>query len=979
MTRIADVPRRVRLMAGCACLAIGWSLSAPALGQPQPDLGTAPGGERDLTASTVRPYDTSTPYEAGGGSARPYYASTPDVNPEESASTARPYFAAAPDVDADASEASGPRPYLASVPEPATDGAEASTAVPPPGGSPGADPAGGAPSAPAVDDGGQTAPGPAPAPVEPALTPPVVLPEPPRPPASPDQPQLPTLRPQARDFTITLPLKDGTTYLGDVEATLGADGSVALNVRQLLIALERAVSADRLAGIRGALGTAETASPEEVTAAGQPIAYDSSALELRLDVAAESRERRSLSVADLDREVIGSIARPADVSGYMNFRSALDYVIEGVEEGVQEPVVLMDGAFRLAGVVLEMDAAYDSSRPGDAFTRDRTRLVYDDIARTLRWAGGDLRPETRGFQGGIDIAGFSLERLYRELQPQRNVRPRGERGFTLQRAATVETIINGRTVQRTRLQPGVYDVRDFPFIDGSNDVTIVIDDGTGLTERLDFSLFFDREQLSPGLSEFGFYGGVASDLANGRLEYSDDFAFSGFYRVGLTESLTVGANGQYLDGSSLVGGSAIWGSPIGNLGADAAFSHNDATGDSGWAVNLGLERLFQAADGDAQTLTATLSYHSEDFASVGSLTAFNPFSLEGVVSWSRNFGEYLFVGADARYAVGRGAQEDASSLRGSVGYRITDTTNIVLDVQQDWGGPVEGTSFRVGLTRRFGQTSSGRVDYDSRTEAVRAGYQSSSGRGVGASSVNADIEYLAERIALNGAVSYTANRADTGLAFGTAYDMDQSRIADQRASARLAGSLSFADGQFAIGRPIFDSFVILRPHPTLGDARIVVDPSPEGDLARSGPLGPAVLSEVSSYSVRTLTYDVPTAPPGYDIGEGSERVLPPYRSGYLIEVGSNYFVLAIGRLVDEEGAPVTLVSGRAVEVGSDREPIPLFTSRDGRFSAQGLREGRWRIELSGSRPLVYDLIVPPDAGTLFRTGDLRPVSGAAQP
>lgn len=803
---------------------------------------------------------------------------------------------------------------------------------------------------------------------------------PPSPPqAAPDPPRLPVLRAQQRDVTITLPLKDGETYLGDVEATLGADGSVSLATDQFLSALERAVSAERLAQLRAALAGRDAASPDEIAAAGQPVVYDPNALELRLEVPAESRERRSLSVANLDREVIGAVAQPAAVSGYMNFRSVLDYVVDGAEEGLSDPVVLMDGAFRMGGVVLELDAAYDSSRAGDAFTRDRTRLVYDDVERTIRWAGGDLRPETRGFQGGLDIAGLSIERLYRELQPQRNVRPRGERGFTLQRAATVETIINGRTVQRTRLQPGVYDVRDFPFIDGSNDVSIIIDDGTGSLERLDFSLFFDRQQLAPGLSEFGFYAGVASDVLNGRLEYSDDPAFTGFYRFGVNEALTVGADAQYLDGSALVGGSAIWGSPIGNLGADAAFSYNDPAGDSGWAVNVGLERLFQGADGDAQTLTASVGYRSEDFASVGTLTAFNPFSFEGVVSWTRNFGDQLFVGADARYAIGRGEQEDISSLRASIGYRIAETTNLVLDVQQDWGGPVDGTSFRIGLTRRFGQTSSGRIEYDSRTEALRAGYQSSSGRGVGASSVNADIEYLAERIALNGALSYTANRADTGIAYSTAYDLDRSGIVDQRASARLATSVSFADGQFALGRPIFDSFVILRPHRTLGDARIVVDPSPEGDLARSGPLGPAVLGEVSSYSVRTLTYDVPTAPPGYDIGEGSERVLPPYRSGYLVEVGSDYFVLAIGRLVDEDGAPVALVSGRAIEVGGDREPVALFTSRDGRFSAQGLRTGRWRIELSGDRPLVYDLVVPPDAGTLFRPGDLRPVSGATQP
>jgi outer membrane usher protein len=679
--------------------------------------------------------------------------------------------------------------------------------------------------------------------------------------------------------------------------------------------------------------------------------------------------------------VTGEVAQPAKVSGYANFRSTVDYVHEGQgqDDGLEDPVVLMDGAVRIGNVVFETDASYDASRTNHAFVRERSRFVYDDLDRTVRWGLGDLRVETRGFQGGFEVGGLSIERLYSDLQPQRNVRPRGERGFTLQRAATVETIINGRTAQRVRLDPGSYDVRDFPFVDGSNDVKIVIDDGSGVQESLNFSLFFDRDLLANGLSEFGIYAGVQSDLIGDIIEYGDGAAFSAFYRRGFSENLTAGINAQGLGGAQLIGAEALWGSPIGSVGADVAYSRNDDAGQSGYAFNVGLQRFFQGASADSQTLSVALNYRSRNFASVGETTTTNRFSWEGVASYSRNFGDRYFAGLDARYAIGRDAQEDLASLRASLGYRLSELTNLAVDLQQDFGEDDDETSVHVGLTRRFGTRSSGRLDYDSRSEAIRAGFQASDGRGIGARSLDVDLERVEDSVGLNGSVAYTANRAELGLAHSTSYGLDASRVTDQRTTARAAASISFADGHVAVGRPIFDSFVMVRPHKTLGEASVAVDPSPDGDLARSDRLGPAVLSELGSYSLRTVTYDVPGAPAGYDIGAGSVRVLPPYRSGYSVEVGSDYFVLAIGRLLDAEGKPLALLAGKAYEEGSNHPPISLFTSRDGRVSVQGLREGRWRIEMQGDAKPTYELVVPPDAGTLLRVGDLRPVSGAVEP
>ena len=119
--------------------------------------------------------------------------------------------------------------------------------------------------------------------------------------------------------------------------------------------------------------------------------------------------------------------------------------------------------------------------------------------------------------------------------------------------------------------------------------------------------------------------------------------------------------------------------------------------------------------------------------------------------------------------------------------------------------------------------------------------------------------------------------------------------------------------------------------------------------------------------------DVPEAPPGYDIGTGSLRVVPPYRSGYSVTVGSDYSTLVVGRLLDANGDPISLLAGTATELDvPGGKTLTVFTSRDGRFGAQGLRPGRWRIDMPASPAVSYTITIPKDSKSLVRIGDLKP-------
>lgn len=789
----------------------------------------------------------------------------------------------------------------------------------------------------------------------------------------PAAPAAPRLNPSGRSMVIVAPLRDDQVHLGDVEVQVGADDSIEVSVLQVLELLSRSLDPSALEPMRPLAEPGVFAPLDRFAAAGLPITFDPRLLELRIQIAPSARGRRSIALSNTERELYGDFARPEPFSAYLNLRGATSYVHQSAAStGFTDPMILMDGAMRMGGVVFESEGAWDGR--DDRFTRDGSRFVYDDLQRLQRWTLGDLRPNSRSFQSVNEMAGVGVVRAYSLLDPQRNVVPRGGRSFILDRESTVEAFVNGRSVRTIRLQPGSYDVSDFPFVQGSNDVDLVIVDDTGRSQTLSFSLFLARTQLATGLSEYGFYAGVSTDRRMGEIHYSDDFLASGFYRRGINEALTLGANFQASEYAQMVAGEAVWGSPIGVVGIDAAVSDIDTVG-SGWAVNASYERLVEEAGGEGGlSLIAAFEARSRRFGAPGQFAPDNPYSYNFTIGLNRSFGDSSFVGLQGRYARGRGVVQDERGVRVSYGRRLTERVNMVLDADWQDGGFASGFGVRASLIRRFGATGSARAEYDSRSERGRVGYQTSGGRGVGAWSATANLDTSPSAHGLNAAASYAANRADLGLAHSTAYSQTTDDISDQRTSLRMGTSLAFAGGRFALGRPITDSFVIVHPYANARDTVIEVEPSPDGYYARSGPLGAALYGQLSAYTPRTVIYDAPFASAGFDVGQGAVRVLPAYRSGYTVSVGSDYNMTVIGRLLDADGDPVALLTGVAIEQGGDGRRVEVFTNRQGTFGAPGLKAGRWRIQMLGGDRLEYDVMVVESPNGIVRVGDLRPAS-----
>lgn len=780
------------------------------------------------------------------------------------------------------------------------------------------------------------------------------------------------LNPTGRDIALTVPAKDGSVFLGDLPLTLRADDTINFPTQRVLQLIGNLLAPDVLETLQTRLAGKSEIGPADLAPTGIVANYDPQRLEMVFQIPVERRASRSLKVTPLDRERFGSMAKPEDFSAYLNLRSTFDLVEDGPQTGFGDPVLLLDGAVRLGPIVAESDAIWVPGSDGVDFQRLGSRLVYDDTQNLIRWSAGDLQTQSRGFQTAPDIAGISLFRSYSVLNPQQIIRPRGDRAFRLDRPSTVEVLVNGQQVRRLQLAPGNYNLRDFPFAQGANDIRLNVLDDTGRTEVLRFNVFLDQTQLGKGLSEFGFYAGVKAPLGVRGPDYSDDWIVSGYYRRGISDFLTLGANFQ-ADADIKMGGiEAVFGTSFGTIGTQAAISDVKGLG-SGYAIQGTFQRLIQRANGQADTLTLFAEHRSKKFAPVSFFLAENPYEYEVGGGYTHAFTDAVYAGFDARYSKGRGSNPDVENYRLLAGWRLSSTATLTAEGRYEKDSRGKEWSGFLSLTVRLGRFSSARADYDTRDNRARASFQTLHGSGVGSYNITGDIERSDLGAGINLNANYFTNRAELGLSHFGVYSNGFGKSLSQRTSFRLGTSLALAGGALSVGRPIYDSFAIVKPHRSLEEANVIVEPTPFGRAADTGVLGAGTMPSLSSYSERTIPVDVENAAPGTDIGQGSFRLYPPYRSGYVLEVGSDYHVTALGTMLDIDGEPVSLVSGRATELAHpERTAVSLFTNRQGRFGATGLAPGQWRLEMLDSKKSVFLINIPADAKGIVRLGDITP-------
>jgi outer membrane usher protein len=778
--------------------------------------------------------------------------------------------------------------------------------------------------------------------------------------------------PQAELLMLTVPLLDGTLYLGDVPVTIGAGGEVEVPSARLIDLLTPLLEPGTLAAILKALAGAPTIKPAAL-GSGLRLRYAPDQVALIVDIPLTARAHQPLPISPAGFVPGGAFEVPAGFSAYLSARGTLRMADKPVYGSAFDALLFLDGAARFRGVVLEGDGIWREGSGGSGFERRATRLVLDDPDRALRLSVGDIQTTGRGFQSAPALAGVSLIRSYGLLQPQRIVHPGGRGSFTLDLPSVVEVLVNGSLLRRVELAPGNYDLRDFPFTQGASDVRLVVRDASGRSETVRFDLYFDQAQLAPGIDEFGLFAGVYAPPGMTGPIYSDDPTITGHYRRGITDRLTLGGNLQADAQGQMAGVQMLLSGMLGTWRADAALSRDSRAG-TGAAASLTFERTLGATQGGANVISLSLEGATRGFQPVGPWGQVRPYAWQLDAQYVHSFTSTLSAAVSMRWAKGWGSGERIQFYRANLDWALTPRLRFALDLTHDHDaarGPE--TAARIGLHFRLGAASSASANYDTASKTERLSYSRSAGDGVGAYSLLAEAERNPAGANFNADGTWITNRAELGFSRFNNLDGSGSSVTTLRAGSAIA----YADGAVSIGAPIRDSFAIMTRHRALAGAELQMDATDDGYAASTGALGTAMRSDLNSYLERTIAVSSPDAPATADLGRGSFRLMPRYRSGYRLQVGSDYSVSVVGQLVDATGQPLRLVAGTAREVRPGGPTVELFTNAEGRFGAAGLRPGRWRLDFGGDPSATYAVVIPDDAGPVVALGALSP-EGAAR-
>lgn len=717
---------------------------------------------------------------------------------------------------------------------------------------------------------------------------------------------------------------------------------------------------------------------KDLKEAGLPFEFDIEQMTLSFFPTADQRPGGHVTLSE------GGDLTPAEqfypratVSGYINFNGSAQYSSGG---SAPSETLGISGAIRVMNLVIESEAAIAQG----AIARQGTRAVYDDPAKAIRYMAGDITPATVGMQTGTGFLGVSIQKSYGKLQPQKNIRPTGQRSFRLERPSEVDIIVNGQVVRRLQMPPGDHDVSELPLKAGENMLTLEITDDTGQHTTLTFTVFFDYTLLAPGVSEWGLAAGYRSDTgASAPFYYWNDRAATAYYRLGLTENVTATAHVQADPHAAVAGLMAVAPTWLGRMSVEIA-------GSSGWYSSQGIaaaltytpEALLKAWDIPGAIQVAA-DYRSAAFTPLFATSGTNgeAISVNGFYSlalpddYSVSFSGNLAAGSAFSSTKLGGGLSISKSVQPDLSWTLAWSYDSAPAIPGSASGP---WSVLGRINVKLAKDTELAFTQDGFNGTSVVGLSTTGQAGDGHYAIKADIEKDPHAVTKGD----SEDQADFSASYsGTRFDVSASRSRRFFASSRGvisdvsvlsgAGAVAFADDHIAVGRTVTDSFAIVTPHKSLSDATLRVGGGGSaGARAASDSLGPALVSDLPSYSHSQLPIEADDAPEGYDLGSGVFDVQPGYKSGYVLKVGSEYAVIATGSL-ELEGKPLALLSGLAKEEGvADPRKVVVFTNGAGRFSAEGLKPGQWRIEMIGDPPPCFRLTVPEKASGIFDAGTL---------
>lgn len=685
---------------------------------------------------------------------------------------------------------------------------------------------------------------------------------------------------------------------------------------------------------------------------------------------------------------------PATLSSYLNINVA-DSVSNNhlsYSDGRAPARGLLELGINLNSLVLEGFGSYTEDRgqmgPTERpFNREDTRLIKDFPNSMVRTQMGDLIYPITHFQLYKPMAGFALTKQF-SMQPSQLTYPSGNYEIFLKRPAKVYVWVNEQLHQLLDLPAGKHQLKEFPFNGGANDIRLEIIDDVGRQETLNYSYFSNTELLKKNLHQYNYALGALSSPYRGDRSYeNNNLLFSGFHRYGFSDHLTLGVNAQTHRTQSVLGMEGVLSTKFGFFKFEPAL-HSDKDIPTGWALLT--KYLYLDYNGPFKTQRSYnlgVTFYNRDFTQLELPFADIQRYADIAGSLTRGISKYMSMSIGMNYQMNRKNKPD-----------VSDSFSITAGLNRRWDNGIT-----TSLTARHSQTVHGGNDltllgfllwsFPKDRQVVTASHSSSDNsshvnwtynpsNGAGSSIVQAGINEDRSEKGYNGQIQYNGNRMKAIASHEVTIQKQQENLLTSDSPSKntlntttlqLSTALVFADGHFAISRPVTDSFAIINNTKNLSAQKIRLNPqSDDSYTAITDELGSAVAPELSSYNLTTLHLGSQNLPQNTALPRDHFNLYPTYKSGYVFHVGTDAIIYLGMEIHRPDGAPLSSSAGYIIPLTHKEDPpILIFTNREGLLRSEGFKPGKYRLEIATDIYEPIEFTLSPSTPTDFDLGVIQ--------
>lgn len=576
-------------------------------------------------------------------------------------------------------------------------------------------------------------------------------------------------------------------------------------------------------------------------------------------------------------------------------------------------------AFNAWGVLSSTALTRTIDLPGTDTQTDSVRLdttfSHSWVASALTLRIGDIISGALDWSRATRLGGIQLQRNF-ALQPDLITFPVPAFYGQANLPSTVDLYINGMKQYSSSVPSGPFQLNTVPVVNGNGQAAVVITDALGRQTTIAFPFYTTNQLLKPGLNDYSLeFGFVRRNYGLDSFDYGSDPAFSGTWRRGFTNWLTLEGHAEAMSG--LTEGGAGANIAIGEAGVlNAAFAASSGNGANGRQAELGY------------------NWRNERFN----------FSLDSL----RTFGDYRDIAS--RYSLPPPRRSDralAGLMLGRLG--SLGVSYVALEYPGQPRSRYASTYYYKSLGRRaaFNFSVNQNLD-DQRDRSLFLSVSLALDNDVSASlSVQHDrtgnlaTVDVSKPVNPDGGFGWRLRAQDGSSQHGGVAELGyngqdgqilagvQNFNGDTLGYADLSGALVFMDRQFFLARRINDAFAVVSTD-GVANVPVMLENRPIGITNGRGDL---LVTPLNSYQQNKLSIDPMQLPADVDISRVSAAVAPADRAGTLVKFGIRTVRAASVILHDSSGSVIK--EGSSVTLRGSSLPAAIV-GYDGMAYLQGL-------------------------------------------